>query len=326
MIKRLKNKGKAAELFSLRDKILGKRKGTQDQVVINDPETGEDVYTPEEIKKVSLKYLVNLLKTKVPKPEYAEIIAKKKELHYKRMEEEITNDIDELPIESFMKTLEIIQKKPGNKYQFVTGSGESLKAALLKLFQIIWKTEKIPVSWHKSTVTQLYKGSGLISDLSSMRHIHSRDILAKVFSQIVLYHAKDNLLKNMSKYQIACKPGHRPSEHLFVLKSVFAQYKKNKKGLILSGYDISTFFDSEDIYDVLGEVYTNDVKGKVYRLLFELNKNARIEVNTPVGTSQSADTGPIVTQGSVEAGVMSSVSIDNGTNVTFVNSDCEVFY
>ena len=143
------------------------------------------------------------------------------------MEEEITNDLEELPIESFMKTLEIIQKKPGNKYQFVTGSGESLKTALLKLFQIIWKTEKIPVSWHKSTVTQLYKGSGLISDLSSMRHIHSRDILAKVFSQIVLYHAKDNLLKNMSKYQIACKPGHRPSEHLFVLKSVFAQYKSN---------------------------------------------------------------------------------------------------
>ena len=86
------------------------------------------------------------------------------------------------------------------------------------------------------------------------------------------------------------------------------------------------FFYSEDCYDVFNEVYANQVKGKVYRLLFEMNRNTRIMVKTPVGCSQSADTGPIITQGSVEAGVLSSVSIDNGTDVTFVNSDCEVMY
>ena len=159
-----------------------------------------------------------------------------------------------------------------------------------------------------------------------MRHIHDRNQTGKFFSQIVLHHAKDNLLKNMSKFQLACKPGHRPSEHLFVLKSVFTQYKQNKKGLLCTSYDISTFFDSEDVFDVFGEVYNNQVKGKVYRLLFEMNKNTRVKINTPVGVSQSADTGPIITQGGVEAGLLSSVSIDNGTNVTFAASDCEVNY
>ena len=94
----------------------------------------------------------------------------------------------------------------------------------------------------------------------------------------------------------------------------------------MNGYDICTFFDSEDIYDVFGEIYSSQVKGKIYRLLFGLNKNTRIKVNTPVGVSDSADTGPIVTQGSLDAGILSSVSIDNGTSVTFANSDCEVDY
>ena len=45
----------------------------------------------------------------------------------------------------------------------------------------------------------------------------------------------------VSLYQIAYKPGHRPSEPLFVIKSVFAQYQKNIRGLILTRYDIWTF-------------------------------------------------------------------------------------
>ena len=93
------------------------------------------------------------------------------------------------------------------------------------------------------------------------------------FNQIVLSLAKENLLTNMTKYQIACRPCQRPSEHIFVLKSVFNQYKNKKKGLILSSFDIQTFFDSEDIYDVFSEVYAFQVKGKVYRILFKLNEN-----------------------------------------------------
>ena len=58
-------------------------------------------------------------------------------------------------------------------------------------------------------------------------------------------------------------PGHRPSEHLYVLKSVIAYYEKNKRGLILTGYDIKTFYDAEDVFDVLDELYKSEVKGKV---------------------------------------------------------------
>ena len=140
------NKGKAAAVFSLKDKVIGKKKTPQEQVMIIDPETGKEVYTPKDIKRVSLNFVVDLLKTKKPKDKYTELVAKRKELHYERMLEVIPDDLEELPEESFHKIYESLTKKPGKKYEFITKSGSSLKAALLNLFKIIWRTERIPAS------------------------------------------------------------------------------------------------------------------------------------------------------------------------------------
>ena len=80
----------------------------------------------------------------------------------------------------------------------------------------------------------------------------------------------------MTKYQIATKPGHRASEHLFVLKSVLAVFESQKKAFILSMWDLKKYFDSESLIDCMGEVYKSNVKGKLYRLLFKMNENIRI--------------------------------------------------
>ena len=60
--------------------------------------------------------------------------------------------------------------------------------------------------------------------------------------------------------------------------------------------------------------------------MYEMNKITRIRIQTSVGVTQPKDTGSIVTQGGVEGPVMSSVSIDNGLNVTFAQSEVEVRY
>ena len=150
--------------------------------------------------------------------------------------------------------------------------------------------------------------------------------MLKFFTLIVLSFEKENIFKNMSKFQIASKPGHRSSEHLFVLKSVFALYNSRKKGLIISSFDLKSFFDTENLFDCMNELYRSEVKGKTYRLLFEVNKKAKLKVNTPVGISESKETGPNIQQGSVDGAITSSVNIDKGVNDAFASSDCEVVY
>ena len=93
----------------------------------------------------------------------------------------------------------------------------------------------------------------------------------------------------MSKFQIATKPGHRASEHLFVIFSLIAKCEREKQATLITLFDLKKYFDRESTVDCFYEVYKNEIKGKVYRMLYLLNKNVRIQVRTPVGVSQSVE-------------------------------------
>ena len=87
-----------------------------------------------------------------------------------------------------------------------------------------------------------------------MRHIHIRSDTSKLFSHIVISQAKDTLFSNMLRYQIATKPGHRASEHLYLVKSVLAILQEKKEACIFSTWDLKAYFDSEVLEDVMREL------------------------------------------------------------------------
>ena len=138
--------------------------------------------------------------------------------------------------------------------------------------------------------------------------------------------AKDTLVNNMSKYQIGTKPGHRAQEHLFVIKNVISFYKVMDKAVILSAWDVSKFFDKEYLPDVMGELYKNNLRGKLYRLVYLMNKNIRISVQTPLGATEEKDTGEGLGQGTIEGAIASAVSLDNGVRDFFKDSKDEIQY
>ena len=122
---------------------------------------------------------------------------------------------------------------------------------------------------------------------------------------------KDKLFENMSKYQLATKPGHRATEHVFVLFSLMTQMEKNKTAGIITQYDLSKYFDRECIFDICNELYRSQVRGKAYRLIFMCNKNTRIKVKTPVGETAQAEIGPSMAQGLIIAAIASLVNFDS---------------
>ena len=183
--------------------------------------------------------------------------------------------MDNLTREQFDKVLRTVERKHKNKYKFILNGGISLKNAIFSLFCSVWKNETIPEVWYNSLLVQIYKGKGSPNNLDNIRHIHLKEEVPKLFSQIVTMAAKDNLVENMSKFQIATKPSHRAKEHVFVILSLIASYEQKGKALILSMFDLSKYFDSESLVDCCSEVYKNKTKGKVYRLLFHLNKNIK---------------------------------------------------
>ena len=137
---------------------------------------------------------------------------------------------------------------------------------------------------------------------------------------------KEPIFRNLPKFQIACRPGHRASERLFTIKSVIEFFLSKKKGFIASSFDLEKYFDSEDLYDCLGEVYSSDIKGKLYRLIYNMNKNSKIKVKTPLGLTETKETGPLVAQGSVDGAVLSSNNSGKGINEEFNEPMKEIEY
>ena len=86
--------------------------------------------------KISLKYCVDLLTNRKPKPEYEELIEQKKNIHKERMKEIVENAV-EFTEAFFDDCLTILKKRNNGKYDFILKSGSSLKKSLCSLFKYI---------------------------------------------------------------------------------------------------------------------------------------------------------------------------------------------
>ena len=138
--------------------------------------------------------------------------------------------------------------------------------------------------------------------------------------------AKPIIVGGVSKYQIGAMPGHRAQEHLFTLKSIIQLYTSMGLPIIVQFYDIQKFFDKESLRDGMNSIFMCGLRGKLYRLIYILNKNTKISVCTAVGNSEYANTGENIGQGSIEGAIISAANIDYSVNEYFKESTDELSY
>ena len=110
------------------------------------------------------------------------------------------------------------------------------------------------------------------------------------------------------------------------VKGIISYYKSLNKLLILQCFNIKKYFDSENLKDAMHSLYNYGIRGKLYNLIFELNKSNQIKIKTSVGMSESFEVGPTVAQGSIGGGLISSCNLDFTVNEYFQHSSSEVFY
>ena len=107
-------------------------------------------------------------------------------------------------------------------------------------------------------------------------------------------------------FQIGTKPWHRAQDHLFVLKSIIALDNLYGLSILLQLYDISKFFDQEHLRDAKDVLYQRGTRGKLYRLLYEINKDTKVK--TALGVTEKEDTGEAIGQGTNEGAMIFTVN------------------
>ena len=82
--------------------------------------------------------------------------------------------------------------------------------------------------------------------------------------------------------------------------------------MIFTLVDLVSFFDREDIHDVMATLYEAGVNTTAARLWFKLNQNTEIRVKTSAGVTDTAFVGDVIGQGTAGAALVSQLNLDHG--------------
>ena len=170
------------------------------------------------------------------------------------------------------------------------------------------------------------KKGGKAEVLKQNRFIHMKEGLARACEALVVGKIKEPLLDQSTIFQIGGQRNHSLEEHVFTLKSLIGLMEYRGDGLILTLVDIISFFDREDILDIMETFYKKKINKKAARLWYKLSENTEIRVKTAVGMSKTAKVGAVVGQGSSGAALASQAMVDSGLEEYFAGSAEEMYY
>jgi hypothetical protein len=143
---------------------------------------------------------------------------------------------------------------------------------LHKLFKLVLKSGCYPKEWAEGYITPIYKSGDPLSK-DNYRGITISSCLGKLFNS-VLNTRLDNFLTQrnvLSETQIGYKKGSRPSDHIFVLKSLVDKIVKlEKKKLYTCFVDFRKAYDTVDRDALFFKMLSNGVTGNFYKLIKDM--------------------------------------------------------
>ena len=128
-------------------------------------------------------------------------------------------------------------------------------------------------------------------------------------------HTKGKIIANMNKFQIGTKTGHRTQAQLCTQKSVISLYLMYDLHVLIQLYDIPKFFDRESLRDGMNAIYKSGIRGKLYRLIYNMNMDIKITVRTAVGETYETEIGENIGQGTLEGANISAANNDYKVNI-----------
>ena len=143
---------------------------------------------------------------------------------------------------------------------------------------------------------------------------------------LVVNKMKDDILDKSTKYQIGGQPGNSTYEHLFTIKSMMELLELKDQGMIFTLVDLVSFFDRENIHDIMATLHDVGINSTAVRLWCKLNQNTEIRVQTSAGMTDTAIVGDVIGQGTAGAALVSQLNLDHGMNDYFGGSSDEIYY
>ena len=282
-------------------------------------QSGNIVSNHEGLKKLYLNTYKNRLRSRPIKDDFESIKQHKEELFELKLKIAKSNESKPwtmFQLEAVLKKLQEGKSRDPNGWIrdiFKNEvAGMKLKVSLLMLMNKIKSENYIPDFIRNADVTTIYKGKGDKFNLENDRGIFLVTTFRSILMKLIYCDKYSTIDENMSDSQVGGRKGRNVRNHVWVLHGIIADVlsRKQKHAIDIQIFDYKQCFDSLWLQECLSDLYTSGVQDDKLALLYNINKNVRIAVKTPVGKTTRSNIYNCIIQGDVFGPILCSNQVD----------------
>ena len=303
------------EIWKVRQQNINK---TTTKLAVKSKE-GNLITHESKIKERYQEYYKDLLNSREPKEDY-EKYNNLIEENFKLCNNTKSFDNDPVNQEFTMKELEEAikcmkkEKSPGQDElynEIIINAGANLKSNILNMMNTFWREEQLPQDLYNLNIKSLYKSKGDTGNLENQRGIFLSSSILKLYEKMIMMRAINKIEEGMSDYQAGGRKDFSIAEPVFILRSTIQKYNYYNQPLILEFLDLRKAFDKMILKNVMQNLWDIGLKGRIWRNIYNINKEATIRIKTALGNTEDFEVGEILKQGSVLASNLAALHTDS---------------
>ena len=211
--------------------------------------------------------------------------------------------------------------RTGWNNEIILESGEDMIDSLTAMMNRMEIERTSPKQWSEMKVKAISKiGSALLMD--DKRGLFISDVISKVYETVMKNRNEEKILNYISDFQNGGVKKRSPGDCLFLLSEIIRIQKKAGKKCYLVFGDAVKCFDKLWLKDALVELFKAGCEPQDIQMMFKMNENTVIEVETPCGTTEKATVGEIVKQGTILGPTLCCISTDQINKIGETQERC----
>ena len=158
------------------------------------------------------------------------------------------------------------------------GLGDIAIVWLTKLFNLIFRANKMPEEWRRSILVPIFKNKGDVQSCTNYRGIKLMSHTMKLWERVIEHRLRR--MTSVTKNQFGFMPGRSTMEAIFLVRQLMERYREQKKDLHMVFIDLEKAYDKIPRNVMWWALEKHKVPAKYITLIKDMYDNVVTSVRT----------------------------------------------